>query len=51
MTTAGIGTGDYLRGLARAQLAQHGLTLAARAYWRPPPTHTPRGQRSSATEA
>lgn len=49
----GMSTGDYLQGLLDAQLAQHGLTLAAVRAWRPPaPTRRPRGRRSSAaTEA
>ncbi|NMG63801.1 BREX-2 system adenine-specific DNA-methyltransferase PglX [Azoarcus indigens] len=49
----GMSTGDYLQGLLDAQLAQHGLTLAAVRAWRPPAsTRRPRGRRSSAaTEA
>lgn len=45
----GMSTGDYLQGLLDAQLAQHGLTLAAARAWRPPaPTRRSRGRRSSA---
>jgi hypothetical protein len=45
----GMSTGDYLQGLLDAQLAQHGLTLAAVRAWQPPaPVRRTRGRRSSA---
>lgn len=45
----GMSTGDYLQGLLDAQLAQHGLTLAAVRAWQPPaPVRRTRGRRTSA---
>jgi len=45
----GMSTGEYLQGLLDAQLAQHGLTLAAVRAWQPPaPVRRTRGRRSSA---